>query len=47
MQETFQKTIDDVFDVQVLAGIRHPAVIGFKKETIQRACVIGPETPLP
>lgn len=40
----FEKTIDEIFDVQVLPGIRNPAVIGFNKETIQRACVIGPET---
>jgi len=42
----FEKTIDEVFDVQVLRGIRHPAVVGFNKETIQRASVIGPEVPL-
>jgi len=40
----FEWTIDEVFDVQVLPGIHNPAVIGFNKETIQRACVIGPET---
>ena len=43
----FEKTIDEVFDVQLLPRIRRPAVIGFNKETIQRACVIAPEDPWP
>ena len=42
----FQKTVSEIFDVQVLPGIRFPAIIGFEKATIQRACVIGPEVPL-
>ena len=24
----FEKTVDEIFDIQVLPGIRHPAVIG-------------------
>ena len=43
----FEGTVEEVFDVQVLPGIRNPAVVGLQKKTIQRACVIGPETALP
>ncbi|MCA9149422.1 MAG: TIGR03032 family protein [Planctomycetales bacterium] len=39
----FEKTIEEVFDVQVLTGIRRPAVVGLQKPTIQKACVVGPE----
>ena len=42
----FQQTVDEIFDVQVLPNVRYPAVIGMEKDTIQRACVIGPPRPL-
>ncbi len=42
----FEGTVEEVFDVQLLPRFRFPAVVGLQKKTIQRACVIGPETPL-
>jgi hypothetical protein len=42
----FQGDVAEVFDVQVLPGITNPAVIGLQKETVQKACLIGPERPL-
>lgn len=42
----FQGAIGEVFDVQVLPGIINPAVVGLQKETVQTACVVGPERPI-
>ena len=39
----FEATVEELFDVQLLPGVRFPAVVGFSKDTIQRACVIAPE----
>jgi uncharacterized protein (TIGR03032 family) len=39
----FESTVQELFDVQLLPGVRFPAVVGFNKETIQCACVIAPE----
>ena len=39
----FDNGVEEIFDVQILPGVRFPAVVGFSKETIQRACVIAPE----
>ena len=41
----FQGNVAELFDVQVLSGIKSPAVLGFSKPTIRRACVIAPEVP--
>lgn len=42
----FEGTVEEVFDVQLLPGYRYPAIVGLQKKTIQRACLIGPETPI-
>ncbi len=42
----FEQTVDEIFDVQILPGVSFPAVVGFEKATIERACVIGPEMPI-
>lgn len=39
----FDQTVEEIFDVQLLPGVRFPAVVGFGKDTIHRACVIAPE----
>ncbi len=39
----FESTVQEVFDVQLLPGVRFPAIVGFDKDTIRRACVIAPE----
>ena len=41
----FQGNIAELFDVQLLFTSRFPAVLGFSKPTIRRACVISPEVP--
>ena len=43
----FQKSVQEIFDVQLLPGVISPAIVGFKQDTIQRATVIAPEQPLP
>ncbi|MCG8653233.1 MAG: TIGR03032 family protein, partial [Pirellulales bacterium] len=45
-QLTFESTVDEIFDVQILPGIRYPTVIGFGKDEIQRASVIAPLKPI-
>ena len=42
----FQTAVEEVFDVQVLAGNRFPEVLGFQKDTVQNTFVVPPgETP--
>lgn len=38
----FTGKVAEVFDVQWLPRSRFPAIVGFEKDTIRRACVIGP-----
>jgi uncharacterized protein (TIGR03032 family) len=40
----FQSAVEEVFDVQVLAGQRFPEVLGFQKETLQHTFVVPPGT---
>src|SRR5262249_7016298 len=39
----FQTAVEEIFDVQVLAGVRFPEVIGFQKEAIQHTFIIPPD----
>jgi uncharacterized protein (TIGR03032 family) len=39
----FQSAVEEVFDVQVLAGQRFPEVLGFHKETVQHTFVVPPK----
>ena len=39
----FQTAVEEVFDVQLLAGLRFPEVIGFQKETIDHTFVVPPK----
>src|SRR5262245_47486311 len=39
----FQTAVEEIFDVQVLAGARFPEVIGFQKEAIQHTFIVPPE----
>jgi uncharacterized protein (TIGR03032 family) len=36
----FQTAVEEIFDVQVLAGLRFPEVVGFQKEAIQHTFVV-------
>jgi uncharacterized protein (TIGR03032 family) len=38
----FETAVEEVFDVQVLAGQRFPEVLGFQKETVQHTFVVPP-----
>ncbi len=37
----FEKSVEEIFDVQVLSGIRFPTVVGFDQDTIEKAAVIA------
>ena len=39
----FQTAVEEIFDVQVLTGLRFPEIIGFQKETVQHTFVIPPD----
>ena len=43
----FQTAVEEIFDVQLLPGLRFPEVIGFQQETIQHTFVIPPVRPGP
>jgi hypothetical protein len=36
----FQTAVEEIFDVQLLAGLRFPEVIGFQQETIQHTFIV-------
>lgn len=38
----FQSAVEEIFDVQLLPGLRFPEVIGFQHETIQHTFVVPP-----
>jgi len=44
-QEEFQTAVEEIFNVQVLPGLRFPVVIGFQQETIQLTFVVPPGLP--
>jgi uncharacterized protein (TIGR03032 family) len=39
----FQQDVAEIFDVQLLPGVRNPSLVGLKKETIQGAFVLPKE----
>jgi uncharacterized protein (TIGR03032 family) len=39
----FQTAVEEIFDVQLLPGIRFPEVVGFQKETLDNTFIIPPE----
>jgi hypothetical protein len=43
----FQTAVEEIFDVQLLPGLRFPEVIGFQQETIQHTFVVPPVMPDP
>ena len=40
----FQTAVEEIFDVQLLPGLRFPEVIGFQQETIQHTFIVPPES---
>ncbi len=43
----FQTAVEEIFDVQLLRGVRFPDVMGFQKDTIQHTFVVPSEEQLP
>jgi uncharacterized protein (TIGR03032 family) len=43
----FQTAVEEIFDVQLLPGLRFPEIIGFQQETIQHTFVVPRESPAP
>ncbi len=41
----FQTAVEEIFDVQLLPGLRFPEVVGFQHETIQHTFVVPPGIP--
>jgi hypothetical protein len=39
----FQTAVEEIFDVQLLTGVRFPEVVGFQKETIHHTFIIPPD----
>jgi uncharacterized protein (TIGR03032 family) len=39
----FHTAVEEIFDVQVLAGVRFPEVVGFQKEAVQNTFIVPPE----
>lgn len=39
----FQTAVEEIFDVQVLPGIRFPEVMGFQKETLHHTFIVPPQ----
>jgi len=39
----FQSAVEEIFDVQLLPGLRFPEVIGFQQDTIQHTFIVPPE----
>ena len=40
----FESAVEEIFDVQVLAGLRFPEVIGFQKEAVHHTFIVPPMT---
>ena len=38
----FQTAVEEIFDVQLLGGVRFPEVLGFQQDTIHHTFVIPP-----
>ena len=41
----FQTAVEEIFDVQLLPGLRFPEVLGFQKEAVQHTFVVPPVKP--
>ncbi|MDH3378807.1 MAG: TIGR03032 family protein, partial [Gammaproteobacteria bacterium] len=41
-QLEFETSVEEIFDVQILPGIRYPTVVGFAQDTIERASTMPP-----
>jgi hypothetical protein len=39
----FQTAVEEIFDVQLLPGLRFPEIVGFQKETLHHTFIIPTE----
>jgi hypothetical protein len=39
----FESAVEEIFDVQLLPGIRFPEVIGFQNEQLHHTFIVPPE----
>lgn len=40
----FQTAVEEIFDVQILAGFRFPEVVGFQQKTIEHTFIVPPQS---
>jgi hypothetical protein len=38
----FQTAVEEIFDVQLLPGLRFPEVVGFQKDTVEHTFIVPP-----
>jgi hypothetical protein len=43
----FQSAVEEIFDVQLLGGLRFPEVMGFQKESIRHTFILPSEEQAP
>jgi hypothetical protein len=43
----FQTAVEEIFDVQLLPGLRFPEVVGFQKEAVHHTFIVPPENKAP
>lgn len=43
----FERRVQEIFDVQLLTGIRHPAVVGLQKDDVNHRYVVPSRSPRP
>ena len=43
----FHTAVEEIFDVQLLPGLRFPEVMGFQKESVHHTFIVPPETAAP
>ncbi len=36
----FQTAVEEIFDIQLLPGLRFPEIVGFQKDTVQHTFII-------
>ena len=39
----FQSAVEEIFDVQLLGGVRFPEVMGFQRDTIRHTFIVPPQ----
>jgi uncharacterized protein (TIGR03032 family) len=40
----FQSAVEEIFDVQLLPGLRFPEVVGFQKDTLHHTFIVPPQS---